>query len=99
MVERQYGVLKRRFPVLAIGIRLELKNAINVIIACCVLHNMCILRNEDEPVNENIVPNMEELISNGQINNVTTNITSQNTYGLRRLQITNYFDNMLHVIN
>lgn len=94
MVERQYGVLKRRFPALAIGIRLDLKNAINVIIACCVLHNMCILRNEEEPVNENIVLNIEELISNGQITNFTTNITSQNAYGLRRTQITNYFDNL-----
>lgn len=98
MVERQYGVLKRRFPVLAVGIRLELKNAINVIIACCVLHNMCILRNEREPVNENNVPNIEELISNGQIASVT-NITSQNTYGFRRLQITNYFENLLRSIN
>lgn len=98
MVERQYGVLKRRFPVLAVGIRLELKNAINVIIACCVLHNICILRKEREPVNENNVPNIEELISNGQIGNIT-NITSQNTYGYRRLQITNYFENLLHEIN
>lgn len=97
VVERQYGVLKRRFPVLAIGIRLELKNAINVIIACCVLHNMCILRNEDEPVSEHIIPNIEELISNGQITNVT--MPPRNTYGFRRLQITNYFDNLQHVIN
>ncbi|XP_045499379.1 putative nuclease HARBI1 [Colias croceus] len=98
VVERQYGVLKRRFPVLAVGIRLELKNAINVIIACCVLHNICILRKEREPVNENNVPNIEELISNGQIGNIT-NITSQNTYGYRRLQITNYFENLLREIN
>ncbi|KAL4721215.1 hypothetical protein ACJJTC_019540 [Scirpophaga incertulas] len=40
VVERQYGVLKRRFPVLAVGIRLRLETAIRVMLAYCVLHRV-----------------------------------------------------------
>ncbi|CAK1582627.1 unnamed protein product [Parnassius mnemosyne] len=94
VVERQYGVLKRRFPVLAVGIRLALNNAINVIIACCILHNICILRNEQQPVNNDDVPNLEELIARGQINNMAFSDRPSLSYGFRRNQITQYFDNL-----
>ena len=33
-IERAFGVLKRRFPVLSMGIRLSLQTAISVVIAC-----------------------------------------------------------------
>jgi nuclease HARBI1 len=48
-VERQYGVWKRRFPVLSLGIRLRLDRVQNVIVACAVLHNLAIEMNEPEP--------------------------------------------------
>ncbi|XP_063216585.1 putative nuclease HARBI1 [Bacillus rossius redtenbacheri] len=48
-VERQYGVLKARFPVLALGIQLQLENVQAVIVACAVLHNIAIDSNEPEP--------------------------------------------------
>ncbi|CAH1974756.1 unnamed protein product [Acanthoscelides obtectus] len=64
-VEQQYGVLKRRFPVLATGLRLKLENSINVILACSVLHNICIDKNEDVPPVE--VENIENDIQNGQM--------------------------------
>ncbi|XP_065213051.1 putative nuclease HARBI1 [Planococcus citri] len=47
-VERQYGVLKRRFPVLALGMRMKLKKIQSVIVACAVLHNICIDFDGDE---------------------------------------------------
>lgn len=46
VVERQYGVWKRRFPVLAYGMRLKIQTCQKVIVACAVLHNLAINRNE-----------------------------------------------------
>lgn len=52
-VERQYGVLKRRFPILSLGMRLGLKKIQSVIVACAVLHNICIdFDGEGEPDND-----------------------------------------------
>lgn len=42
-VERQYGLWKRRFPCLSLGMRCNVKNAINIIVATAVLHNIAIL--------------------------------------------------------
>lgn len=48
-VERSYGVLKRRYPVLSFGSRLKLETTQAVIVACCVLHNMACDANDLEP--------------------------------------------------
>lgn len=51
---------KRRFPVLTLGLRLKLENILNVIIACAVIHNICIERNEQQPPEDpNVVLNNE----------------------------------------
>lgn len=47
-IERTIGVLKRRFPVLAYGIRLKLETALSVIVATCVLHNIARNMNQAE---------------------------------------------------
>ncbi|XP_037972328.2 putative nuclease HARBI1 [Plutella xylostella] len=86
VVERQYGVLKRRFPVLAVGIRLKLKTAVNVILACCILHNFCILNREPEPANEGLLQNLNELIDNGQIHFPLDGVADP-IYGFRRDQL------------
>ncbi len=46
-VERQYGVLKRRFPCLSYGMRLKLETQAVIIIACAVIHNYCILKRDE----------------------------------------------------
>lgn len=48
-VERQYGVWKRRFPCLALGLRCKLDTSLKVIVACAVLHNICIQANDGMP--------------------------------------------------
>lgn len=57
-VERQYGVWKRRFPVLALGMRMRLRKIQSVIVACAVLHNVCIEFEglEPEPPNDPEIP-------------------------------------------
>lgn len=49
IIERYYGVLKRRFPVLSLGMRLALQTAQDVIVATAVLHNVARDQNEEEP--------------------------------------------------
>nr|XP_049694472.1 putative nuclease HARBI1 [Helicoverpa armigera] len=90
-VERQYGVLKRRFPVLAVGIRLKLSTAVNVILACCILHNICIIRKERDPINDGSIPNLDQLIANGQIPSVPV-AGADPIYGFQRSLITQYFE-------
>lgn len=46
VVERQYGVLKRRFPVLRHGLNVALPTAQKLIVAAAVLHNICIEEGE-----------------------------------------------------
>jgi hypothetical protein len=72
-VERSYGVWKRRFPVLLLGllpIRIALPTAQLVVVACAVLHNVAVDMNEEDPpidpdlppvdLDANFVPNEEE---------------------------------------
>jgi hypothetical protein len=49
VVERQYGVWKRRFPVLQIGMRLKIATVLNIIVAIAVLHNLALIENEEIP--------------------------------------------------
>ena len=46
VVERSYGVWKRRFPILSLGLRLSEELSKAVIIAVAVLHNVCIDEND-----------------------------------------------------
>ncbi|XP_036327413.1 putative nuclease HARBI1 [Rhagoletis pomonella] len=47
-VERSYGVWKRRFPILSLGIRLNHKKVQSIIVATAVLHNICCTNNEND---------------------------------------------------
>lgn len=49
VVERSYGVLKRRFAVLSTGIKMQLQATQKIIVACAVLHNIAIDAREDVP--------------------------------------------------
>jgi hypothetical protein len=49
VVERQYSVWKRRFPILRNALRLQLDTIMAVIVATAVLHNIAIDMNEDIP--------------------------------------------------
>lgn len=49
VVETQYGVWKRRFPILSTGIRLNLETAMSVIVATAIIHNIAVELNDDFP--------------------------------------------------
>ncbi|KAJ3665528.1 hypothetical protein Zmor_001020 [Zophobas morio] len=48
-IERCFGVLKKRFPCLSIGLRTKMETTLTTIVACCVLHNLAIIANDEEP--------------------------------------------------
>jgi len=53
LVEQAFGVIKKRFYILATGIRFhKMKNASEIIIACFVLHNLCILHGDQGEVDD-----------------------------------------------
>jgi hypothetical protein len=91
VVERSYGVWKRRFPALAMGLRLKLDTTQAVVVATAVLHNIACNENEPEPpVNEHeeaaieIVNNVGDDDQNeirGQANNNTRYNLINNYFG------------------
>lgn len=59
-IERVFGIWKRRFPVMAYGLRLKMDTVLTIIVATSVLHNIARKMNEPEPpIPEDI--NEEEL--------------------------------------
>jgi hypothetical protein len=62
VVERSFGVLKRRFPCLAIGLRVQIEKVLPIIIATMILHNISIDVNKDDPIEdpEIDIPHFEE---------------------------------------
>ncbi|ENN81912.1 hypothetical protein YQE_01706, partial [Dendroctonus ponderosae] len=68
-IECCFGILKRRFPVLAYGCRLKLQNSLSVIVAVTVLHNLARDMNESVPDadEERDIQDLSDLIANGNI--------------------------------
>lgn len=56
-VERKYGVWKKRFPCLVFGLRCKIETAMTVVIACAVVHNLCIGNND-------ILPDISHVLEN-----------------------------------
>ncbi|KAJ8910364.1 hypothetical protein NQ315_007475 [Exocentrus adspersus] len=52
IIERMFGVWKRRFPVLSLGLKLEIEVIQDVIVATTVLHNIARAENEELPEDE-----------------------------------------------
>lgn len=69
VVERKYGVWKRRFPILSQGIKVDVDTAMVIIVATAVLHNMAIEMNEVMPEVEEV----EEDVVNANLENINLN--------------------------
>ncbi|KAL1516135.1 hypothetical protein ABEB36_000056 [Hypothenemus hampei] len=91
-IESCFGLLKRRFPILAYGCRLQLITLLTVIIATTVLHNMAIDMNDNEAslisdeLNEHV---LQQLIEDGNILDIPNNIPQQAPGDFVRNQLIN----------
>ena len=59
VIERCFGLLKRRFPCLHLGLRTALANTLVIIVTTAVLHNFAPMRQEqdfDEDIEDEDVP-------------------------------------------
>lgn len=65
VVERQYGVLKRRFSVLSTGMKVRMETVQMIIVACAVLHNIAIDAREEVPPVE--IDGFEEMLDRAYI--------------------------------
>ncbi|KMQ85441.1 nuclease harbi1 [Lasius niger] len=95
IIERLFGIWKRRFPVLALGLRLQLDKVMVVIVATAVLHNI-VRQNGDEEPSEN--PNLnlpapwDEIFNYGNINPLDNADNRNNDNAAdRRILINDYF--------
>ncbi|CAI6355704.1 unnamed protein product [Macrosiphum euphorbiae] len=57
VVERLFGVWKRRFPVIAVGIRTQLNTTMTTIVATAVLYNILKEQGDEMPADEYAVDN------------------------------------------
>lgn len=64
IIEGLFGMVKRRFPSLFFGIRMQPGRACRVIVACFVLHNIALSRRQPDFDDEGIVPFEEEEYDN-----------------------------------
>lgn len=81
VVERQYGLLKRRFPVLAYGIRLKIQTAMKMVTACAIMHNICIDAREGLPPGDLGIEGEEDLPE--ELDNVDNGIAINPVRGQR----------------
>lgn len=82
VIERCFGVLKRRFPVLSLGIRLAMNTTLAVIVACAVLHNIAV-EQHDEEIEDHIVHIDAVAVDN--------NVAGNENTAVRRAIVNNYF--------
>ncbi|XP_045446885.1 putative nuclease HARBI1 [Melitaea cinxia] len=96
-VERLFGIWKRRFPVLALGIRVNLKNAPPIIVATGVLHNILQMRGDQMPLDDlslDLPAPWEEILHQGRIQrSIDNNVRDLNPS--RRSLITNYYQSLV----
>lgn len=55
LIERTFGVWKRRFPCLSMGLRMKPEKAVNIIVAAAVLHNLAINLNDTVPTGHDVI--------------------------------------------
>lgn len=98
-VERVIGIWKRRFPVLAYGLRCKIETSLSIIVATSVLHN--IARNMNEPlppppdhINEEM---LNYLINQGEVPDVPLAAAGERRAGQIGQQIIiNYRDELIN---
>ncbi|XP_026827112.1 putative nuclease HARBI1 isoform X2 [Ooceraea biroi] len=57
IVERTFGILKRRFPCLSKGLTTKLLTSTSIVVACAVLHNLSLI------LNDNLEDDDEEIVN------------------------------------
>lgn len=90
VVERTFGVWKRRFPILFFGIRLKMETTMAVIQSCAILHNLARIENDPQPPDEN--QDIMEILRNQIVEiDVATQSQNNSAQAIRTTLITEHF--------
>lgn len=74
IIERTFGIWKKRFPILSIGMKCNLEQVQDIVVATAVLHIICRSQNVPEPeVGINVQDIVDEVAEIPPINNVPNN--------------------------
>ncbi|GFW65980.1 putative nuclease HARBI1 [Trichonephila clavipes] len=93
-IERKYGILKRRFPCLSIGLNCHIDRVPAIVVACCVLHNLCIRLEDPEPPAD---PQIEALVRQLELENEDATLSFETRprcpagFAKRNVIVTNFF--------
>lgn len=90
-VERSYGVWKKRFPVLAVGINMNLQFVESIIVATAVLHNIACYFGEQIPRVSNQLEQLIDL-STFSTRDAAHNINNEATF--QRNNLVRYFESL-----
>ncbi|GFW16307.1 putative nuclease HARBI1 [Trichonephila clavipes] len=88
-IERKYGILKRKFPCLSIGLNCHIDRVSATVVACCVLHNLRIRLEDPEPPAQ-----IEALVRQLELENEDATLSFETT-GFAKSNVieTNFFSN------
>lgn len=86
VVERKYGVWKRRFPCLALGMRLKISTTLTVISACAVLQNFCVTFGVPEPEPDDPDIEADIILAASMSSNLTQGPTTNNRQSHGRIR-------------
>lgn len=91
VVERTFGVWKRRFPVLFFGIRLKEETTMAVIQSCAILHNIARRENDPQPPDE--IEDISQILRDEivDVEAVTQPQNNSTAHSLRTALITEHF--------
>lgn len=91
-IERCFGVWKRRFPILAIGIRMHYRSVEAIVVAAAVLHNIaCQMRDPQPEANADV----EALIDFGNVPVMPNNQHDDINNHVRQSLVNDYFQLLL----
>lgn len=86
-IERCFGVWKRRFPILSLGIRLKREKIELIVVATAVLHNIASKNGDPTPSQLDSIPEEMPTFNTGDASNNNSTSMDSNT----RVSLVNYF--------
>lgn len=102
VIERAFGVWKRRFPILAIGMRVSIVTVQTIVVATAVLHNIaCQMNNPEPPVDFIDIIQLIDALEDHE--NAIVNPNNARVDTARRVLIDTYFRRFVtfvkHIMN
>lgn len=97
VIERSFGILKRRFPVLTRGMAISTRVVQSVIIACVVLHNIAV--DENEPAPPVVIPDFERMLADTTIEAEPHIEPQQSRNNVRSRFLSTYFPALLRRVH